>query len=229
MTRERLKKLFIKNVVPTQENFHELIDSIFDNDLVGPKGEDGKDGYTPVKGVDYFDGEDGEDGVNGKDGKDGKDGEQGPIGLTPEIPQKEWYIASVSVAQEITTNGTDVKFQTFRNNGGTNVTFSEDGDVITFKAGKTYRLTFYASATFNKETTYALFTFYNHLLAANVGASRAGLTNSNTIANQAETGVLDFIFPIDVDAKLSVRVANITADTVMSMRTFQTYLIIQEL
>lgn len=223
MTRERLKKLFIKDQIPTQENFHELIDSIFDNDSVGTKGEDGKDGYTPVKGVDYFDGKDGKD---GKDGVNGKDGTSFDLSM---IPQKEWYIASVSVAQEITTNGTDIKFQTFRNNGGTNVTFSEDGDVITFKPGKTYRLTFYGSASFNKETTYALFTFYNHLLAANVGASRAGLTNNNTIANQAETGVLDFIFPIDEEANLSVRVANITADTVMVMRTFQTYLIIQEL
>ena len=74
-----------------------------------------------------------------------------------------------------------------------------------------------------------MFLFYNQKTQSNIGASRGGLTNANTAANQAETGVLDFIFPMEEDSTLSVRVTSLTADTTMVTRTFQTYMIIQEL
>ena len=62
-TKEELKDVFITGAVPTEENFHDLIDVAGEK---GPKGDKGEPGA---------DGKDGAQGPAGKDGADGKDAE----------------------------------------------------------------------------------------------------------------------------------------------------------
>lgn len=66
--REALKQIFVTDAIPTQEDFHSLIDT------VGEKGERGEKGETGAKGDK---GDTGDAGTNGTDGADGQDGVDG--------------------------------------------------------------------------------------------------------------------------------------------------------
>lgn len=58
-TKEELKQKFVTGAVPTEEDFHNLID------VAGEKGDKGDKGDTGAKG------EKGDTGAKGTDGKDG--------------------------------------------------------------------------------------------------------------------------------------------------------------
>lgn len=64
-TKEELKAVFITGAVPTEANFHDLID------VAGEKGDKGATGAAGAKG---------DKGDAGAPGADGKDGAQGPPG-----------------------------------------------------------------------------------------------------------------------------------------------------
>ena len=61
-TKEELKQVFVTGTIPTEENFHTLIDVAGKDGAQGPKGEQG------VAGKDGAQGPKGEQGVAGKDG-----------------------------------------------------------------------------------------------------------------------------------------------------------------
>lgn len=67
-TKEELKQIFVTGAIPTEEDFHNLIDVAGEQ---GPAGKDGKDGEQGPAGKD---GKDGADGAKGDPGADGKDG-----------------------------------------------------------------------------------------------------------------------------------------------------------
>ena len=63
--KEELKAIFVTGAVPTESNFHDLID------VAGEKGDKGATGAAGAKG---------DKGDAGAPGADGKDGAQGPPG-----------------------------------------------------------------------------------------------------------------------------------------------------
>lgn len=63
--KEELKAIFVTGAVPTEANFHDLID------VAGEKGDKGATGAAGAKG---------DKGDAGAPGADGKDGAQGPPG-----------------------------------------------------------------------------------------------------------------------------------------------------
>jgi len=65
-TKEELKQKFITGAIPTEQDFHDLIDGV--EGPQGPKGEDGSDGEQGPKG------DPGEDGGQGPKGDPGTDG-----------------------------------------------------------------------------------------------------------------------------------------------------------
>lgn len=71
-TKEELKDVFITGAVPTEENFHDLIDVAGEK---GPKGDKGEPGA---------DGKDGAQGPAGKDGAKGSKGDKGADGFGTE-------------------------------------------------------------------------------------------------------------------------------------------------
>ena len=70
-TKEELKAVFITGAVPTEADFHNLIDVAGEKGAKGDKGEPGAAGAKGDKG---------DKGDAGAPGADGKDGAQGPKG-----------------------------------------------------------------------------------------------------------------------------------------------------
>lgn len=64
-TKEELKQKFVTGAIPTEEDFHDLIDLAGEP---GPKGEPGEDGEQGPKGEP---GNNGSDGAKGDPGNDG--------------------------------------------------------------------------------------------------------------------------------------------------------------
>ena len=73
-TKEELKAVFITGAVPTEADFHNLID------VAGEKGAKGDKGEPGAAGADGAKGDKGDKGEPGAAGADGKDGAQGPKG-----------------------------------------------------------------------------------------------------------------------------------------------------
>ena len=73
-TKEELKAIFVTGAVPTEADFHNLID------VAGEKGAKGDKGEPGVAGADGAKGAKGDKGDAGAPGADGKDGAQGPPG-----------------------------------------------------------------------------------------------------------------------------------------------------
>ena len=73
-TKEELKAVFITGAVPTEADFHNLID------VAGEKGAKGDKGEPGAAGADGAKGDKGDKGDAGAPGADGKDGAQGPKG-----------------------------------------------------------------------------------------------------------------------------------------------------
>ena len=73
-TKAELKKIFVTGAVPTEADFHNLID------VAGEKGAKGDKGEPGAAGADGAKGDKGDKGDAGAPGADGKDGAQGPKG-----------------------------------------------------------------------------------------------------------------------------------------------------
>ena len=73
-TKAELKKIFVTGAVPTEADFHNLIDVAGEKGAKGDKGEPGAAGADGAKGAK------GDKGDAGAPGADGKDGAQGPKG-----------------------------------------------------------------------------------------------------------------------------------------------------
>ena len=76
-TKAELKKIFVTGAVPTEADFHNLIDVAGEKGAKGDKGEPGADGAAGATGAK---GDKGDKGDAGAPGADGKDGAQGPAG-----------------------------------------------------------------------------------------------------------------------------------------------------
>src|SRR5699024_2123123 len=83
-TKEELKDVFITGAVPTEENFHDLIDVAGEKGPKGDKGDPGADGAKGPKGDKGEPGADGKDGPQGPAGKDGADGKDAEPQFTEE-------------------------------------------------------------------------------------------------------------------------------------------------
>ena len=64
-TKDELKQVFVTGAIPTEEDFHSLID------VAGEKGEQGEQGIQGEQGPKGDKGDPGEQGEPGKDGADG--------------------------------------------------------------------------------------------------------------------------------------------------------------
>ena len=73
-SKEELKTIFVTGAVPTEADFHNLIDVAGEKGAKGDKGEPGAAGADGAKGAK------GDKGDAGAPGADGKDGAQGPKG-----------------------------------------------------------------------------------------------------------------------------------------------------
>lgn len=70
-SKQDLKKVFVTGAVPTESDFHDLIDVAGSQ---GPKGDKGDTGAAGAAGKDGAQGPKGDAGIAGKDGAAGKDG-----------------------------------------------------------------------------------------------------------------------------------------------------------
>ena len=73
-TKEELKAVFITGAVPTEANFHDLIDVAGEKGATGAKGDKGEPGAAGAKG------DKGDPGADGAAGAKGDTGAQGPAG-----------------------------------------------------------------------------------------------------------------------------------------------------
>lgn len=78
--RESLKEIFVTGAIPTQDDFHALIDTVGQPGPQGPQGEPGKDGER---------GPQGEPGEPGPKGDKGEPGEPGADGFPTEAQWNE--------------------------------------------------------------------------------------------------------------------------------------------
>ena len=76
-TKAELKKIFVTGAVPTEADFHNLIDVAGEK---GDKGDKGEPGAAGAAGATGAKGDKGDKGDAGAPGADGKDGAQGPKG-----------------------------------------------------------------------------------------------------------------------------------------------------
>ena len=69
--RESLKQIFVTGAIPTQDDFHSLIDTVGQPGPQGPQGEPGKDGERGPQGEPGEPGPKGDKGDKGDAGADG--------------------------------------------------------------------------------------------------------------------------------------------------------------
>ena len=73
-TKEELKQVFVTGAIPTEEDFHSLID------VAGEKGEQGEQGPPGEQGIQGEQGPPGDQGIQGEQGPEGPEGPEGPQG-----------------------------------------------------------------------------------------------------------------------------------------------------
>ena len=75
--RESLKQIFVTGAIPTQDNFHSLIDTVGQPGPQGPQGPQGEPGKDGERGPQGEQGEPGEPGPKGDKGDKGVAGADG--------------------------------------------------------------------------------------------------------------------------------------------------------
>ena len=70
-TKDELKQVFVTGAIPTEEDFHSLIDVAGEKGEQGEQGIQGEKGDPGAKGADGAKGDKGDTGAKGADGADG--------------------------------------------------------------------------------------------------------------------------------------------------------------
>ena len=76
-TKDELKQVFVTGAIPTEEDFHSLIDVAGEQGEKGDKGDPGEQGPPGIQGEQGPEGPQGEQGIQGEPGTPGEQGEQG--------------------------------------------------------------------------------------------------------------------------------------------------------